>query len=178
MASYQTEREDFIATMQVEGMPPEIARRIMRHANTIQRLNAAECNGDYPCDNGERPVEFCSRCEAGYVRASMYRDHTTATGKCQPGDHALICPNCRAQDLIREWCGKASPRFIDKDSGNHTTAFDAIKASDMDVKRARITRFEPVFQGDPRGACVKIRVPSGKTDDYAREGVCVPTRRY
>jgi len=36
--------------------------------------------------------------------------------------------------------------------------------------------FAAVFQGDPRGACVKIKVPSGKYDDWGREGVCVPTR--
>lgn len=39
-------------------------------------------------------------------------------------------------------------------------------------------RFLPVFQGDPRGACVKLKVPSGRTDDGNHEGVCVPTRRY
>lgn len=32
----------------------------------------------------------------------------------------------------------------------------------------------PVFQGDPRGATVKLRVPSGKTNDWGREGICVP----
>lgn len=32
----------------------------------------------------------------------------------------------------------------------------------------------PVFQGDPRGAVLKIKVPSGRTNDWGREGVCVP----
>jgi hypothetical protein len=35
--------------------------------------------------------------------------------------------------------------------------------------------FEPVFNGDPRGATVKIRVPSGRTNDWGRVGICVPT---
>lgn len=35
--------------------------------------------------------------------------------------------------------------------------------------------FAPVFSGDPRGCTVKIQVPSGKTDDWGKEGVCVPT---
>lgn len=35
--------------------------------------------------------------------------------------------------------------------------------------------FKPVFSGDPRGCTVKIAVPSGKTDDMGREGICVPT---
>lgn len=32
------------------------------------------------------------------------------------------------------------------------------------------------FQGDPRGAVVKLAVPSGKYDDCSREGLCVPAR--
>jgi hypothetical protein len=35
--------------------------------------------------------------------------------------------------------------------------------------------FEPVFNGDPRGATVKIRVPSGRTNDWGGIGICVPT---
>ena len=34
----------------------------------------------------------------------------------------------------------------------------------------------PLVHGDPRGACVKLRVPSGKTNDGGNEGICVPTR--
>jgi hypothetical protein len=34
--------------------------------------------------------------------------------------------------------------------------------------------FEPIFQGDPRGATVKLKVPSGKTDDWGATGICVP----
>lgn len=31
-----------------------------------------------------------------------------------------------------------------------------------------------VFQGDPRGATVKLQVPSGYTNDWGQEGICVP----
>lgn len=34
----------------------------------------------------------------------------------------------------------------------------------------------PVFGGDPRGACVKLKVPSGRTDDWGQTGLCVPVR--
>ena len=34
---------------------------------------------------------------------------------------------------------------------------------------------EPVFSNDPRGACLKIRVPDGFTTDWGREGISVPT---
>jgi len=33
----------------------------------------------------------------------------------------------------------------------------------------------PVFSGDPRGAVLKIRVPSGYTNDWGKEGICVPS---
>ena len=32
----------------------------------------------------------------------------------------------------------------------------------------------PIFDGDPRGAVLKLQVPSGRTNDWGREGVCVP----
>lgn len=34
----------------------------------------------------------------------------------------------------------------------------------------------PDFQGDPRGAVVKLKVPSGRYTDWGRIGICVPTR--
>lgn len=33
---------------------------------------------------------------------------------------------------------------------------------------------EPVFWGDPRGCTVKLRVPSGATNDSPNTGICVP----
>ena len=32
----------------------------------------------------------------------------------------------------------------------------------------------PIFGGDPRGATIKLKVPSGYTDDWGKVGVCVP----
>ena len=34
---------------------------------------------------------------------------------------------------------------------------------------------KPVFQGDPRGNTLKVQVPDGYTNDWGREGICVPT---
>lgn len=52
-----------------------------------------------------------------------------------------------------------------------------------DAAAARITeRLQPYgiaanFQGDPRGAVVKLRLPSGRSNDFGGEGFyCVPTR--
>lgn len=32
-----------------------------------------------------------------------------------------------------------------------------------------------VFQGDPRGCVLKVIFPDGYTNDWGREGICVPT---
>lgn len=34
---------------------------------------------------------------------------------------------------------------------------------------------KPIFSGDPRGNVLKISVPDGYTNDWGREGICVPT---
>ena len=39
---------------------------------------------------------------------------------------------------------------------------------------AEILGFGAILQGDPRGSTVKLTVPSGYTNDWGREGVCVP----
>ena len=31
-----------------------------------------------------------------------------------------------------------------------------------------------VFQGDPRGATIKVKVPNGFTNDWGQVGICVP----
>lgn len=33
----------------------------------------------------------------------------------------------------------------------------------------------PKFSGDPRGHTIKLTLPSGYTDDWGREGFCVPS---
>ena len=47
--------------------------------------------------------------------------------------------------------------------------------------KAKVTKLceqfgcKPVFSGDPRGHVLKIQVPDGYTNDWGREGICVPT---
>ena len=43
-------------------------------------------------------------------------------------------------------------------------------------KKGPALLFENI-KGYQRGACTKLRVPSGKTDDLGHVGICVPTRR-
>jgi hypothetical protein len=69
--SYQKERETFLAQWVREGGSIETARLILRDANTAQRLAAAQCNGDYPFDNGERTVDACAECGMGCAPRAM-----------------------------------------------------------------------------------------------------------
>ena len=142
----QREREEFIAVMVKEGVPLAVTRQVLRYSATLQRLAEAQCNGDYPADNGERKVVPCSRCEAQWVRSSLVRDYKAPKIQ-RPGESTarwvpLICKDCRTSDLVT---AALAPYGI-----------------------------TPVFQGDPRGCVVKLKVPSGYTNDMGREGVCVP----
>ena len=80
-------REEFIAAYTRMGGNSESARYVLRNAATVLRLNEAECNGDWPCDNGERKTVCCAQCQTGYVKSSLNK--------------VGVCPNCRAADRIR-----------------------------------------------------------------------------
>lgn len=88
------------------GEVTELARKLRRAGTTLQRLAEAQCNGDWPADNGERKVIACSRCESLWVRSSMVRDHTAPKVQHvgEMGAHwiPLICKDCRTQDRVRE----------------------------------------------------------------------------
>lgn len=165
--TYQTERENFLLAMQREGMAPDVARKILRYANTVQRCAAAECNGDWPYDNGERTVKPCARCQSGCVPAAL---------------RSGLCPSCRAEDAITKLCGQSCGNCGRPSSCTWPTGCGACHWVDP-IEQTRLTRnapvFVPHFQGDPRGCCVKIAVPSGKSDAWGEPAaICVPTRRY
>lgn len=146
MASYQKDRDEFISIMSQEGVRLEVIQDIMRDAQTIQR-----CATELECSS-----------EAAY-------------------NDRVLCPvNLRHS----EWC-------LCRDEGTFETTADG-QEHHGDVPRyavreqqakARIVRrlagyakVVPVFSGDPRGACVKLKVPSGRTNDWGQEGICVPTK--
>lgn len=79
-------RENFIASMAREGVSVGTARAILSVTATLNRLAEAQCNGDWPCDNGERKTAPCPRCTLGYVPSTI---------------KAKGCPECRAQDRAR-----------------------------------------------------------------------------
>lgn len=90
--SYQSERDAFLTRMAQEGLPLHITRALLRAATTLQRLAEAQCNGDYPADNGERKVVECDSCGQAWVRSNLARQsYKTAAGTVTK----LICQDCR-----------------------------------------------------------------------------------
>ena len=128
---HANDRLEFIAKMKREGIPEAIARLIMRHATTIQRLATEECSDEAAYKVIDREQARCPNC-----RDERFHSKTPIGSKCR---------ECRAKARIMALC---------------------------------VGRIEPVFQGDPRGACVKLKVPSGRTDDWGGTGICVPTKEF
>lgn len=96
----QSERDGFIAASAKAGLSVWHARLLLRHGASLQRYAEAQCNGDWPYDNGERKVVPCSRCEAGCVGYAQKIDRLAP-----PADPPKrICPECRIQDRVRAIC--------------------------------------------------------------------------
>ncbi len=98
------DREQFLMHATRLGLNDFQARKFARFAATSDRLAEAACNGDWPCDNGERKVEWCDRCQGGMVRSKMKRVKAT------PDKFVLICESCRLDDRIVAYaaeCGVA-----------------------------------------------------------------------
>ena len=65
------DREQFLMHATRLGLNDYQARKFARFTATSDRLAVAACNGDWPCDNGQRKVEWCSKCQGGMVRSKM-----------------------------------------------------------------------------------------------------------
>ena len=131
------ERERTIAELSKFGVPLATIRKLLRYGATLHRLAEAQCNGDWPADNGQRKVVACSRCESMWVRSSLVRDYTAPKIQ-KPGDDRpryipMICKDCRTEDLIRQTCREA----------------DLI----------------PDINGDPRGAVLCVKLPTMNDHD-------------
>lgn len=89
--TYFQEVGQFIAQGTKAGLDLPTITKLLRYATTLQRLAVAQCNGDYPADNGVRKVVFCPRCEAGFLPSVFKRAN----------DGSKICPDCRTQELVK-----------------------------------------------------------------------------
>ena len=100
-------REQFLIHASRLGLNDYQSRRICRLASTHNRLAEAECNGDFPCDNGERKVLWCDRCGSGYARSHTYlAPREPLTGHEAPAS-GRICKSCKTEDAIRRVCSES-----------------------------------------------------------------------
>lgn len=88
--SKRADREEFISIMAQEGISLDVSRALLRAGATLHRLAEAQCNGDWPADNGERTTRACARCECHWHPSVLKR-----------GD---LCPDCRTQDRVTALC--------------------------------------------------------------------------
>ena len=97
---YQADRDRCIATASARGIPFSVITSLLRYATTIERLNLAQCNGDYPADNGERQTETCPDCEMGWTPESFRRVAYMSEGKGGRTYYKQLCPDCRTTQLV------------------------------------------------------------------------------
>ena len=148
--SRQKDREEFIALATKEGVPFSAAQKLMRYAATLHRLAERECNGTdwelgYPMG-----LTICPDAPPG-----AFNGRGVYVGPPTGG----YCPTCGSS----------------KDHGQ--IAKSQVEASRIERQVTALCqplKIVPDFSGDPRGAVLKLQVPSGRTNDWGREGVCVP----
>lgn len=136
-------RTHYLLTFGKLGLHEHAARKLLRYAATLDRLNVALCNGDWPCDNGERKLKECPQCMTGYV-ASSFR-----CGKC---------PDCRTQELARELCATfgLAVEFNGDPRGLPFRISRSAALAAPEVAKARAHR-EGRFCDDPRCDCTNPR---------------------
>ena len=106
--SYQRERDQFYREVG-HTLSEYQTTRLLRYASTLQRLAVAQCNGDYPCGNGERKVIPCPLCESQWVPSQITGGKLAITawehGRHQPpcdehGTARKACPDCRTEAAV------------------------------------------------------------------------------
>lgn len=162
--SRTTEREDFIARMAKAGVSTDDSRKLLRYARTLHRLAEAQCNGDWPCDNGQREVKPCAKCE-GLWAPSVLKTHPHQ--KRTPNG-LRYCPDCRTEVHVRDLCERLTQHRLDAYNTTHLLLLSAEAVNSL-------IAIQPIFSGDPRGCVLKLRVPGDSGNDFGGEGlVCVP----
>ena len=143
--SKQRDRDEFIAAMAGEGVPVDALRKVLRYGATLHRIAELQCSSE-AADRDQVPCPQEFRHNKG--AECLCRDYGSFTAAAEGGGgiHGTV-PRVNVQEARTE------ARVL-----------------------ALLAPFNvvPVFNGDPRGAVLKLKVPSGRTNDWGRDGVCVP----
>ena len=81
-------RDEYLVRVSKLGMDLNTALLLLRHAATLQRLAEAQCNGDWPADNGECQTAECLPC-GSFWHPSVLK------GKDK------LCPDCRTVARVK-----------------------------------------------------------------------------
>jgi hypothetical protein len=149
--SYQKDRDEFIGVIMAElpdhepySVAVELARLILRNAQTIQRCEERVCSD-----------ESANRDRVPCPAIRSHRDEDCC---------------CDYMDDIKRGIGshKDTPRV----------EVQSMHARQRIQAACKPWGIMPTFSGDPRGACVKLILPSGRYNSCggAECGFCVPTR--
>lgn len=79
----------------------------------------------------------------------------------------------RHHQLAEHYCNRALTESEEQEQERLEQEIKALCATLPYVKGKPIY---PSFQGDPRGATVKLVMPDGRYDDWGAVGICVPIR--
>jgi hypothetical protein len=128
--SYQKERDEFIGrfvslTAPALGQYPAIclARTLLHKASTLQRLAEAQCNGDWPYDNGERKTVVCPRCEWSVHPSDIKRG---------------LCTDCRVSEAVaKALTGSGYKPYIQGDPRGAVLRLMPLAALDADIECGR-----------------------------------------
>lgn len=79
----------------------KLARKLLRAGATLHRLAEAQCNGDWPADNGERETAECQACGSYWVPSTLKRTVYLSEGRGGRKYDRLECQDCRTQARIK-----------------------------------------------------------------------------
>ena len=184
--SRQKDREEFIALAAREGIPLQAAQRLMGYAATLHWLAELACSSEaadkdrVPCPAVKSQKDTDCVCHFGYHELGKHSDVARIdVQKLRTRKHVeALC-----KTLPRQWCVSRDEKVLytgddegqcwkwlhgnQSSSVHHATTYEGYKIEQVGVT--------PIFGGDPRGAVLKLRVPSGKANDWGGAGICVPS---
>ena len=118
------ERERFIHEATKAGLSLDIARKLLSIGATLHRLAEAQCNGDWPADNGQRATKPCPECEGLWVPSTILRGG---------------CPDCRAQArTVRLLAGSAWKPVFGGDPRGAVLSVYPVEAVEADIQSGAI----------------------------------------
>lgn len=183
MKQKTSDRDHAIRNMARLGITPRDQARLLRLGATLHRLAEAECNGDWPCDNGERPTSVCGAAPVigyrikrqepdpyrpGFTREvwqseTVHKTHGEAAGEVTPTSHRVV-KVYTDQSANADGCGAYyAPSALRKSRGY---LCPSCCAEEDAGKIAASYKLRAVVNGDPRGGVLYL-VPQ----DASREDV-------